>query len=63
MIFSPDGKNLVFTSQVYPECRDDACNKQKLGARKRSSKVKARIYTDLLYRHWTQVAGRSAAAI
>ena len=53
VIFSPDGKNLVFTSQVYPECNDDACNKAKLDAEK-SSKVKARIYDELLYRHWTQ---------
>src|SRR5581483_1325862 len=53
VIFSPDGKNLVFTSQVYPECNDDACHKAKLDAEK-SSKVKARIYDELLYRHWTQ---------
>ena len=52
-MFSPDGKNLVFTSDVYPECgADDACNQKKLDAEK-DSKVKARIYTDLLYRHWT----------
>src|SRR5436190_11181523 len=50
VIFSPDGKNLVFTSQVYPECSDDACNKQKIDDEK-SSKVKARIYDGLLYRH------------
>ena len=51
-LFSPDGKNLVFTSEVYPECgADDACNKKNLDAEK-ASKVKARIYTDLLYRHW-----------
>ncbi len=53
MLFSPDGKNLVFTSEVYPECgADDACNQQNLDAEK-ISKVKARIYTELLYRHWT----------
>ena len=29
VLFSPDGKNLVFTSSVYPECgADDACNKK-----------------------------------
>ena len=26
-IWSPDGKNIVFTSDVYPGCSDDACNK------------------------------------
>ena len=57
-IFSPDGKNLVFTSEVYPECgADDACNKKNLDAEK-ASKVKARIYTELLYRHWTAWQGK-----
>jgi dipeptidyl aminopeptidase/acylaminoacyl peptidase len=52
-LFSPDGKNIVFTSQVYPECgADNACNQKNLDAEK-SSKVQARIYTELLYRHWT----------
>jgi len=54
VLFSPDGKNLVFTSEVFPECgADDACNKKKLDAEK-AGKVKARIYTGLLYRHWTR---------
>jgi dipeptidyl aminopeptidase/acylaminoacyl peptidase len=54
VLFSPDGKNLVFTSQVFPDCgADDACNKKKLDEEK-ASKVKARIYTELLYRHWTR---------
>ena len=60
-VFSPDGKNLVFTSEVYPECGpDDACNKKKLEA-DASNKVRAHIYTELLYRHWTrwQTARRS----
>ena len=53
VLFAPDGKNLLFTSSVYPDCgADDACNQKLLDADK-SSKVKARIYTDLLYRHWT----------
>ncbi|SPE39739.1 Peptidase S9, prolyl oligopeptidase active site domain protein [Candidatus Sulfopaludibacter sp. SbA3] len=58
VLFSPDGKNLLFTSAVYPDCGgDDACNRKNLDADK-SSKVKARIYTELLYRHWTQWQGR-----
>jgi dipeptidyl aminopeptidase/acylaminoacyl peptidase len=53
ILFSPDGKNLVFTSNVFPECgADDACNKKLLDAES-ASKVHARIYTELLYRHWT----------
>ena len=46
-----DGKRIVFTSEVYPDCSTDACNKEKLDAEAKS-KVKARIYTSLLYRHW-----------
>jgi dipeptidyl aminopeptidase/acylaminoacyl peptidase len=56
VLFSPDGKSLVFTSGVYPECSDDACNRKKLEAEK-ASKVKARIYTSLLYRHWNEWQG------
>jgi dipeptidyl aminopeptidase/acylaminoacyl peptidase len=50
-IWSPDGKNIVFVSQVYPECKDDACNKQRDDELKKS-KVKAKIFTRLFYRHW-----------
>lgn len=54
VLFSPDGKNLLFTSEVYPECgADDACNQKNLEADK-SDPVKARVYTELLYRHWTK---------
>jgi len=53
VLVSPDGKNLVFISEVYPDCgADEACNKKQLDI-DRASKVRARIYTDLLYRHWT----------
>ena len=52
VLVSPDGKKLIFTSEVYPDCPDDACNKTRLEAEK-NSKVKARSYTTLLYRHWT----------
>ena len=49
--WSPDGKTIAFTSEVYLECKDDACN-QKRDEEKEKSKVKARIYDHLLYRHW-----------
>jgi dipeptidyl aminopeptidase/acylaminoacyl peptidase len=58
VIWSPDGKALVFTSAVYPDCNaDDACNSKRLEAEK-ADKVKARIYTTLLYRHWTEWRNR-----
>src|SRR4026208_1007235 len=50
-IWSPDGKNIVFVSAVYPDCKDDACNKQRDDEQKKS-KVKAKIFTRLFYRHW-----------
>ncbi len=50
--WSPDGKSILFVSDVYPECKDDACNKQR-DEEKAKSKVKAQLFTSLLYRHWT----------
>jgi dipeptidyl aminopeptidase/acylaminoacyl peptidase len=50
-IWSPDGKSILFVSGVYPNCKDDACNKQRDEAVEKS-KVKAKIFTHLLYRHW-----------
>jgi len=55
-IWSPDGKWLLFTSSVYPDCRDDACNKQK-DEEQAKSKVKASVFRRLLYRHWTAYVG------
>ena len=49
--WSPDGRWIAFTSSVYPECPDDACNRARDEAAEKS-KVKARIYDHLLYRHW-----------
>jgi dipeptidyl aminopeptidase/acylaminoacyl peptidase len=51
-IWSPEGKNVVFLSSVYADAKDDAENKRRdeeLG----KSRVKAKIFTKLLYRHWT----------
>ncbi len=50
-IWSPDGKNIVFVSAVYSDCKDDACNKQRDEELARS-KVKAKVFPRLLYRHW-----------
>ncbi len=45
------GAALLFTSQVYPDCTDDACNKKRLEEAEKS-KVKARVIDELLFRHW-----------
>jgi dipeptidyl aminopeptidase/acylaminoacyl peptidase len=50
--WSPDGKAILFVSSVWPDCNDDACNKQK-DEEKAKSKVKAKIFTQLMFRHWT----------
>jgi dipeptidyl aminopeptidase/acylaminoacyl peptidase len=46
---------MAFTSRVYPDCRDDACNKARDEATAKNP-VKAHIATRLLYRHWTDWA-------
>ena len=64
-LWSPDGKNILFTSDVYPECdgapaAEAACNEKKLKAAEQS-KVKALIFDRLLYRHWNAYkAGKRA---
>jgi dipeptidyl aminopeptidase/acylaminoacyl peptidase len=50
--WSPDGKTIAFTSGVYPDCKDDACNSAR-DAEKEKDKVKAHVAEHLLYRHWT----------
>ncbi len=50
-IWSPDGRNVVFVSEVYPDAGDDAANKERDEALKQS-KVKAQVFTHLFYRHW-----------
>ena len=56
-MWSPDGTQLAFVSSVFPEfstqpfAESDRLNKEKSEARAKS-KVKARIFTQLLYRHW-----------
>ncbi len=63
--WSPDGKAIVFTSGVYPDCTPittadqttgDKCNKDR-DAAAAASKVKAQIFTRLLYRHWNHFTG------
>jgi len=56
-VWSPDGKHIAFVSAVFPEFSEqpfaeaNKSNQEKLDAREKS-KVKARVITRLLYRHW-----------
>ena len=64
-IWSPDGNSILFTSAVYPDCpaitaadsaTGDKCNAER-DAAAAASKVKAQIFTHLLYRHWDHFSG------
>lgn len=51
ILWSPDGNWLAFTAEVYPDCEELDCT-AKRDAEKAKSQVKARLYDELLYRHW-----------
>jgi dipeptidyl aminopeptidase/acylaminoacyl peptidase len=64
-LWSPDGHFVLFTSSVYPDCpaitpadatTGDKCNADR-DAALAASKVKAQIFTHLLYRHWDHYTG------
>jgi dipeptidyl aminopeptidase/acylaminoacyl peptidase len=63
-LWSPDGKSIVFTASVYPDCpaivpdsfAGEKCNADR-DAAQAASKVKARIFDLLLYKHWNAFTG------
>jgi dipeptidyl aminopeptidase/acylaminoacyl peptidase len=63
-LWSPDGNSIVFTSAVYPDCpaiaptnpSGNQCNTDR-DAAQAASKVKAQIFTHLLFRHWNHYTG------
>jgi dipeptidyl aminopeptidase/acylaminoacyl peptidase len=56
-VWSPDGKSLAFVSAIFPEysnrpfAESDRLNREELDRREKS-KVQARLFDHLLYRHW-----------
>jgi dipeptidyl aminopeptidase/acylaminoacyl peptidase len=53
LVWSKDGKYILFASKVYPDCTTQDCNEKK-NKEAEASKVKARIITKLMYRHWNE---------
>lgn len=51
MVWSKNGKNILFVSSVYPDCKTQECNEER-DKEAAASKVKAKIFTELMYRHW-----------
>ncbi len=50
--WSPNGKWIAFSTDIYPECNgDDACNK-KISETWSKGKLQAHMADALLYRHW-----------
>lgn len=56
VVWSQDGKKMLFVSSVYPDCADQECNKKK-DEEAEQSKVKASVFTELMYRHWDDWRG------
>ena len=54
--WSADGKKILFVSSVYPDCTTQECNEQKDKA-KEESKIKATVFTGLMFRHWNDWRG------
>ncbi len=52
-VWSPKADRIAFVSGAYPDCDTDACNIERAKAAD-TSKVKAHIADNLLYRHWTE---------
>ena len=44
---------VAFVSDVYPDCADEACNRQRREAAEKDP-VKVHVLTRLLYRHWDE---------
>jgi len=66
-LWSSDGQRIVFTASVYPDCpaivsdsvasfAGEKCNTDR-DAAQAESKVKARIFDHLLYKHWNAFTG------
>jgi len=53
LVMSPDGKRVAFVSDVYPQCKDEECNRHTREALEKDP-VKVRLLTGLPFRHWDE---------
>jgi dipeptidyl aminopeptidase/acylaminoacyl peptidase len=69
--WAPDSQSIAYTAEVYPDCpaivdddfaTGDKCNMDRDVAL-RDSKVKAQIFTHLMYRHWNHFTGEKRSHI
>ena len=56
LVFSNDGKFALFVSSVYPDGSSQLAQEKRDKAAE-ASKVKAKIFTELMYRHWNDWRG------
>ena len=50
---APNGRTLVVSMAVFPDCETPACTRQRLDARK-ADKASGTLYTKLFVRHWDE---------
>ena len=53
LVVSHDGRKVAFVSDVFPECKDEECNRHAREAAEKDP-VKVRVLTSLPYRHWDE---------
>jgi dipeptidyl aminopeptidase/acylaminoacyl peptidase len=53
LVVSPDSRKVAFISDVYPQCKDDECNRRTRETIEEDP-VKVRVLTSLPYRHWDE---------
>jgi dipeptidyl aminopeptidase/acylaminoacyl peptidase len=51
LVVSPDGAHLVFSLEVFPDCRDISCTADRLAERE-ARKATGQLYDRLFVRHW-----------
>ena len=61
-VWSPDSKWIAFSSEVYPECKSDECNKAE-DEKADTGKVKAKVAERLLFKHWNEWRDRKRSHV